>query len=279
MKSTVSVIIPTYNRAHCLPRALDSVLKQSRDVDEIIVIDDGSTDDTQSLLKQHYPQVMRLYQPNRGVSAARNQGISAAQTNWIALLDSDDAWHPQKIEKQFNALAIKPNPLCHTNEIWIRRGVRVNPMKKHRKGSDKLFDRSLERCLISPSSALIQRDLFSVVGLFDETLPACEDYDLWLRVTAQFETTFVDEALTIKHGGHEDQLSKKYWGMDRFRIESLQKLLRQKNISPQQRQQVGSMLEQKIAIVLNGAKKRQNPHHTAKLNQWLRNLELDNETL
>ena len=269
MNPTVSVVVPTYNRAYCLSRALDSILKQTHPINEIIVIDDGSNDDTYTLLKQRYPQVRYYFQANQGVSAARNHGIQLAKSPWIALLDSDDAWHPKKIEIQFQALIAQPTALCHTNEVWIRRGVRVNAMKKHRKGSDNLFERSLERCLISPSSVLIKKDLFTSIGLFDVDLPACEDYDLWLRITAHQATTFVDEALTIKYGGHEDQLSQKHWGMDRFRIESLHKLLQQQNLSEQQREQTRAILQKKIQIVLTGARKRQNRNHVLQLEQWL----------
>ena len=277
MNPTVSVIVPTYNRAHCLSRALDSILNQTHPINEIIVVDDGSNDHTYELLKQHYPQINYHFQTNQGVSTARNYGIQLAQSPWIALLDSDDAWHPKKIETQFQALRDQPTALCHTNEVWIRHGVRVNAMKKHRKGSDNLFERSLERCLISPSSALIKKDLLISIGLFDEDLPACEDYDLWLRITAHQTTTFVDEALTIKYGGHEDQLSQKHWGMDRFRIASLHKLLQHHNLSKQQQAQTRAVLNKKIQIVLTGARKRQNRKHIQQLEQWLSQMGLESQ--
>ena len=115
--------------------------------------------------------------------------------------------------------------LCHTEEIWIRNGVRVNQMKKHAKSGGWLFQRSLALCCISPSSVLIHRSLFEDYGDFDESLPACEDYDLWLRITARESVAYVEVPQIYKYGGHEDQLSRAFWGMDRFRIQALEACL------------------------------------------------------
>ncbi|MBL3619114.1 MAG: glycosyltransferase family 2 protein [gamma proteobacterium endosymbiont of Lamellibrachia anaximandri] len=222
----ISVIIPTYNRVDTLPRALDSVLSQHLAPDEVIVVDDGSTDETAELISRRYPQCRYLHQPNQGVSSARNLGIREAQGEWIALLDSDDAWLPQKLQLQSEALKAEPGHLiCHTEEIWIRNGVRVNAMHKHAKSGGFIFDRCLPLCAISPSSVILHRSLFDSVGLFDERLPACEDYDLWLRICATEPVLFLSEPLITKYGGHADQLSHKHWGMDRFRIQALEKIV------------------------------------------------------
>ncbi len=258
MKDSVSVIIPTYNRAHTLARALDSVLAQTQPANEIIVIDDGSTDGTKQLLADHYPQVKCITQSQQGVSASRNRGIKQAQSKWIALLDSDDSWHTNKLEQQWLALKAEPNPLCHTDEIWIRQSKRVNPKVKHTKSSENLFERSLELCLISPSSALMLRSLFDNVGYFDENLPACEDYDLWLRITAKYQTTFVKQALITKYGGHDDQLSRQFWGMDRFRIRALLNCLNTESLTPNQSLAVKTTLKKKATILKQGAIKRNN---------------------
>lgn len=252
---TVSVVIPTWNRAALTLRALDSLSRQSRPPDEVLVVDDGSTDDTTERVRSRFPEVTLLAQPNRGVSAARNAGIRAAHGSWIAFLDSDDEWLPQKLERQLAAVSAE-TVLCHTDEIWIRRGRRVNPMRKHRKYGGRIFERCLPLCAISPSSALVRRDLFDEVGLFDESLPACEDYDLWLRVTARFPVLLVDEPLVVKHGGHDDQLSRRYWGMDRFRITALEKILASDVLSASDRAAAESMLAKKIAIYASGARKR-----------------------
>ncbi|MDE2825547.1 MAG: glycosyltransferase family 2 protein, partial [Gemmatimonadota bacterium] len=214
----VSVVIPTYNRADRLPSAIRSVLEQTAPPAEIIVVDDGSTDGTPALVRT-FPGVRYLRQENQGVSAARNHGIGAAKHDWIALLDSDDEWLPGKLERQWGALERDPRyRFCHTDEIWIRKGRRVNPMKKHAKYGGHIFHHCLPLCVISPSSALIHRDLFERFGMFDPELPVCEDYDLWLRICAREPVLYVDEPLLLKYGGHEDQLSRAYWGMDRFRI-------------------------------------------------------------
>lgn len=254
----VSVVIPTHNRAHVLPRALDSVLAQSLAPREILVVDDGSTDTTADLLRERYPEVRCLRQTaNLGVSAARNLGITAARAEWIALLDSDDAWLPDKLQAQQAALARQPGyRLCHTEEIWIRNGRRVNAMRKHAKSGGRIFRQCLPRCVISPSSALLQRSLLDEIGGFDEDLPACEDYDLWLRICAREAVLFVDTPQIIKYGGHPDQLSRRHWGMDRFRIRALEKLLSQEALEARDREAALETLAEKVHILANGAEKR-----------------------
>ena len=255
--ATVSVVIPTFNRTSVISRALESVFLQTRAPDEILVVDDGSTDDTAEHVRAEFPGVRLIEQENRGVSAARNAGIRAATGTWIALLDSDDEWLADKLDRQLQAVTTEIDTvLCHTDEIWIRRGRRVNPMKKHRKHGGHIFEHCLRLCVISPSSVLMHRRLFETVGGFDEDLPACEDYDLWLRVTARFPVLFIDEPLIVKHGGHDDQLSRRYWGMDRFRITALEKILASATLSDADRAAAESMLAHKIAIYASGARKR-----------------------
>ncbi len=257
--TSVSVIIPSYNRAHTLPRALDSVLAQTRRADEIILVDDGSTDETEQLIKQNYPQVSYHKQENRGVSAARNQAIKQARGDWFALLDSDDAWLPEKLEKQLSLLAQQPEfKLIHSDEIWVRNGVRVNQMKKHAKTGGQIFQQCLPLCAISPSAAVIHRELFGEIGLFDETLPACEDYDLWLRITARYPVLYCEDALILKYGGHDDQLSQQHWGMDRFRIRALSKCIAQGRLGKQDHLAAERMLQRKLRILLKGAEKHNN---------------------
>ena len=259
MNPRISVIIPTYNRAPVLPRALDSVLAQSLVPDEIIVVDDGSTDKTASLITACYPQVTYLSQPNQGVSKARNSGVDRSQGDWLAFLDSDDEWLPDKLEKQVAALQQQPDfRICHSEEIWIRHGRRVNPMNKHAKTGGQLFDHCLPLCAISPSSVIIRRDLFEQAGGFDEQLPACEDYDLWLRICAGNPVLFVDQPLLKKYGGHTDQLSKKHWGMDRFRVLALEKILQSGLLNKKQYVAAADTLLKKCEILANGASKRGN---------------------
>ncbi|MEJ2622066.1 MAG: glycosyltransferase [Candidatus Thiodiazotropha sp.] len=256
---SISVIIPTYNRASTLPRALDSVFAQTQQPLEVIVIDDGSEDETPSLIAQHYPQVVYLSQANTGVSQARNRGIKQAQGEWLALLDSDDSWLPDKLQQQMSSLQRSPElRISHTDEIWIRNGTRVNQMHKHAKQGGYIFKNCLPLCAISPSAALLHRSVFDDYGLFDVHLPACEDYDLWLRVCAREAVDFVAKPLVIKYGGHQDQLSRQHWGMDRFRIHALQKLLENGPLSHEDRCAAIQMLCQKCQILSQGAMKRGN---------------------
>lgn len=261
MPSRIAVIIPTFNRRECLPRALDSVLAQTRFPDEIIVVDDGSTDGTFDYISQQYsaiPQLQIVLQDNKGVSSARNVGIKAANADWIAFLDSDDAWQPEKLQKQLTHLDSQPNyKIAHNDEIWIRKGVRVNPMKKHAKKGGWIFQHCLPLCAISPSAVMIHRDVFSDVGFFNEQLPACEDYDLWLRITHRYPVLFLEDMLTLKYGGHDDQLSKRYWGMDRFRIQALDDLLTHSGLNDADYQAALTMLIHKITVYLQGAIKRE----------------------
>lgn len=259
MKPRISVIIPTYDRAQVLPRALDSVLAQTREPYEIIVVDDGSTDQTATLMAQRYPQVTYLKQPNQGVSKARNSGVVRSRGDWLAFLDSDDEWLPEKLNRQWTVLQQQPDHrLCHGEEIWIRNGRRVNPMNKHAKSGGYIFEHCLPLCAISPSSVIIRRDLFEQAGGFDEKLPACEDYDLWLRICAVNPVLYVDQPLLKKYGGHADQLSKKHWGMDRFRVQALEKILQSGMLNDNQFAAATETLLKKCEVLANGASKRGN---------------------
>ncbi len=253
----ISVIIPTYNRAHVLARAVQSVIDQTLSAQEIIVVDDGSTDNTAELMARQFPQCIYIQQPNLGVSAARNTGIKAANGDWLAFLDSDDEWLPTKLEAQRNLLQQQPDiRICHTEEIWIRNGKRVNQMHKHAKSGGHIFQKCLPLCVISPSSVLIQRSLFDEVGLFDEQLPACEDYDLWLRICATHPIAFVEQPQIKKYGGHADQLSQRHWGMDRFRIKALEKIIASGRLDDADRGAVVQTLISKVEILAQGARKR-----------------------
>ena len=249
----VSVVIPTYNRRHLLSKALDSVFKQTTPAKEVIVVDDGSTDDTLSELPRTYPEAIWLTQDNLGVSRARNHGIQEARGEWIAFLDSDDTWHPQKLERQIDFLKKNPSlSICHTDEEWIRNAQKVKTPTYLDKTNHQLFIRSLNRCIICPSSVILNRSIFETTGYFDENLPVCEDYDLWLRILVENEIGYLSEVLVSKYGGHEDQLSRKHWGMDRFRVHSLKNLLIHSKLSTNQRISVLDTLIQKLNILAQG---------------------------
>ena len=257
MDRSVSVIIPTYNRQEFLAKAVESVLKQTWPDIELIVVDDGSTDDTAAMLRARFPAVRYLYQENQGAAAARNTGIKAACCDLIAFLDSDDRFHEKKIEVQTLAMINSPEyHISHTQEIWYRRGRILNQKQKHRKESGDIFQRSLELCAVGMSTIMVRRELFDRVGLFDESLPCCEDYDLWLRTSARYPFLLIDAPLTIKDGGRPDQLSSIHRiGMDKYRIQAIQKLLVSGILSEQQTALAAKYLTRKSKIYGNGCLK------------------------
>lgn len=252
----VSVIIPTYNRAWIIKEAIDSVLTQTHKAYELIVVNDGSIDNTDSILNQYDKKLRVIRQANRGVSAARNQGIASSSGDLIALLDSDDLWLPEKLERQVSFFQDHPQALiCQTEEIWIRNGKRVNPGRRHQKPSGMIFEPSLSLCLVSPSAVMFRKELIDRVGLFDENLPACEDYDMWLRVGSRYPVYLIDQPLIVKRGGHADQLSRSPM-LDKYRIEAIRKLLYQNLLTRKQRQAAMAKLKEKCGIYAAGCKKR-----------------------
>lgn len=254
----VSVIIPTYNRAEKVARAIASALYQTFTDLEVLVVDDGSGDETEKTLSLFGPRIVVLrHEKNRGVSAARNTGIKAASAPLIAFLDSDDYWLPQKLGLQMAFFQSHPEAVaCQTQEHWVRKGRRVNPAQKHRKPGGDLFEASLKLCLVSPSAVLLRRALFDEIGLFDEEFPVCEDYDLWLRLSCRHPVALIDRYLVIKEGGHEDQLSRSMAGMDRFRIRSMVKLLEEGCLTPPQVRAVLRELTVKCDLYGRGCMKR-----------------------
>lgn len=259
---TVSVIIPTYQRLETLPRAIDSVLSQSFNDFELIVVDDGSSDGTAEYLKQlqeKEPRLRVIQQENHGVSAARNHAIEVANGKWLAFLDSDDEWLAKKLQMQMELAQIRPElKIIHGEEIWIRRGRRVNPHKKHKKFGGRVFRHCLALCLISPSAVIINKEIFQKIGSFNEDYVVCEDYDLWLRITAQYDVGFIEEPIIKKYGGHSDQLSTKYFAMDYWRVKSLSQLIDSPHISENEQTLLLQTIIEKSTILLNGYKKHEN---------------------
>jgi len=256
-----SVIIPSYNRKDKLKTAIESVLAQNEKDFELIVVDDGSDDGTSELADEYRDMITYIYQQNSGVSAARNKGIASSNAPNITLLDSDDTWHKNKLRQHRNFIKNNPGIRIHqTEDIWIRNNIRVNPGLKHIKPSGDIFIQSLDRCLISPSSVCIYRTVFEEYGLFDESLPACEDYDLWLRITPHEKIGLINEKLITRYAGHEDQLSSSFTGMDRFRLYSILKVMQNigDGINISYKTAAMDAAVKKGKILLNGAEKRGN---------------------
>ncbi len=256
----IAVVIPVFNRAGSIEAAIDSVLQQTHPASEIIVVDDCSNDNTAAVLEKYKPKITIVTnKTNQGVSYSRNKGIEAAGADWIAFLDSDDTWDKHKLEAQKHFHEINPDlSISQCDEIWIRNGVRVNPMAKHAKQGGWIFEACIPRCIVSPSAVIIHKDVFARIGRFDPQLPACEDYDLWLRIAPHYEIGYLAEKLMTRYGGHADQLSQKYWGMDRFRITAMEKQVECDLKAPWRK----ALLEElvfKCGIVADGASKRGKP--------------------
>ncbi len=252
----VSVVLPTCNRRQFVKQAVDSVLAQDGAAFELIVVDDGSTDDTPAVLRSYGERIRILRQANRGVSAARNAGIRAARGGLLALLDSDDYWLPGKLAAQVDFFQAHPAALiCQTEEIWVRNGVRVNPGRRHRKSGGWIFEKTLPLCLVSPSAVMMKKTLLDEVGLFDERLPACEDYDLWLRIAWKYPVHLIERPLIVKRGGHADQLSRMP-ELDKFRIRALRDIISRGCLSAAQERAARAVLEAKCRIYAGGCRKR-----------------------
>lgn len=253
----VSVILPTYNRNRFLRRAVASVLCQTFREVELIVVDDGSTEDVEAALSAYRHRLRLITTPHRGPSAARNEGIRVSQGTHIAFLDSDDVWLPEKLAVQTAFFRNMPRArICQTQEIWIRNGVRVNPMKKHEKLSGNIFKNCLDLCIVSPSAVMLHRELFDRFGLFDESMQACEDYDLWIRISPHYPVYLLEPPLVVKHGGHEDQQSKRIKQLDRLRIKAICKALESGGLTDGQYGLARQALEKKCRIYGQGCLKR-----------------------
>ena len=257
MEKFISVIIPTFNRQHHLKKAIDSVMAQTYPHFELIVVDDGSDDDTPGLVAGYNRNVVYIRQGNKGPAAARNAGIRAARHNVLAFLDSDDWFAGDKLAKQLGAMQANPSyAISHTQEIWFRHGKILNQKAKHKKNGGNIFSQSLKLCAVGMSTVMIRREIFDAYGLFDEEFRCCEDYEFWLRVSATEEFLLVDEPLTLKDGGRDDQVSTIYrTGMDKFRIRAIQKILATGRLHPEQAWLAFAELSSKCRIYGNGCLK------------------------
>ncbi|HSR69670.1 MAG TPA: glycosyltransferase [Acidobacteriota bacterium] len=262
----VSVIIPTYNRRAFLTEAVASVRRQTYQDWELLVVDDGSEDgsaDWADSLKD--ARIRCLRQANHGVSAARNAGLKQASRPWIAFLDSDDRWHPEKLRQQLDFLHRFPETrVLQSEEIWYRKGRRVNPRKIHRKYDGWIYQRCLPLCVISPSAVILHRQVLEKVGEFRQDFPVCEDYELWLRIACRYPVRLLEEPLTVKYGGHDDQLSRSMWGMDRFRLQAMRERLQSGQLTPQLERWTAREAARKADILAQGYDNNRKPGEAAR---------------
>lgn len=257
MNPLVSVIVPTFNRSQFLPRTLDSIRRQSHSPIELLLIDDHSSEDLSAIYSSY--SLEHLKTQGKGVSAARNTGIRKARGEYLAFLDSDDEWLPEKVARQVSYLLENPNILLvHSNEEWRRNEAVVRQLPKHKKYGGRIFEKCLELCNIGASCTMVRRSLFEKYGYFDESFPTCEDYDFWLRISSQEEIGFLEDTLTIKHGGHGDQLSLQYHSMDLWRVRALMKHVNSPHLSHKEYESLISTIKEKAQILLLGARKHAN---------------------
>lgn len=274
-----AIITTILTRQNLLSQAMMSVVKQQLAARQIIVVIDRApnsreadiTKENLSLSKQLSSELLDehnisfIKNTGKGISAARNTGIAKAKSEWVAFLDDDDRWLPDKMIEQAklieeangdNSVSDVPYPICHSDEMWLCNGTELKQLSKHRKQGGKIYPNCLELCCISPSAVVLHKSIFTKHGLFDENMPVCEDYDMWLRICAYEEVLFLDKPLVIKNGGHKGQLSKRYWGMDRFRIYAAQKMLHDDNLPAVYREMTTDSIKQRLEILANGADKR-----------------------
>ena len=256
-KPFVSVIIPTFNRANVIKRAVNSVLNQAFTDFECVVVDDGSTDETDSVLSEFSSKIRVVKTENRGVAAARNLGAELAEGKFIAFLDSDDEWKKEKLSRQISYMKESGLRISQTDEIWMRNGKFVNKSRKYIRPSGDIFYKCLEVCAVTPSSVVMEKKLFFEYGGFDESFPVCEDFDLWLRMSPKEKFGLIDEPLIVKYGGAADQLSNAA-GMDKYRIISIYNMLsKDKELDENHKQALFETLARKVKIYAEGAKKRE----------------------
>jgi len=197
----VSIIIPTYNRAHLIGQSLDSVFSQTFQDFEIIVVDDGSTDHTEKVLARYKDRIRYIKQDNAGVSAARNRGILASTGDFIGFLDSDDLWMPTKLAKQVALLRERPDiHLCYT-DLYQAREPTEKPCKTlfdlvAFRGNTLLTTLLMQSPILIPS-VIFRREILTSVGLFDTALISAEDFDFLLRIAAKYKCAYIDECLVF----------------------------------------------------------------------------------
>lgn len=237
MPPIVSVIVPTYNRAHLICESLDSVFAQTFQDFEVIVVDDGSTDNTEEVLAPYKDRIRYFKQGNAGASAARNRGMLAVAGEYIAFLDSDDLWMPTKLAKQVALLRERPDiNLCYT-DLYLAREPTEKPFKTlfdlvAFRGNTLLKTLLMESTNLTPS-VIFRREILPSVGLFDTALISGEDFDFFLRIAAKNDCAYIDECLVFVREHPQRSLRAADYRMcySKMKVDDIQ-LARWKDILP-----------------------------------------------
>lgn len=255
---TISVIIPTYNRKEMVLNAIKSVLEQSSKPNEIIVVDDGSTDSTEDLFPIEgviYHKIEHSGFPGK----VRNTGASLSTSEYLAFLDSDDIWFKDKLQKQLEYFMSNSKcQILHTKERWIMNGKLISQKKRKHNTSGNIFKDSLQGCIMGPSTILMEKKLYLEYGGFSETIEVGEDYDLWLRICNSVDIDYIDDELITKFAGHGDQLSFKYGYIEPFKVDVLENLIKSGILSEENLSLALESLKVKYEIIINGCTKRKN---------------------
>ena len=268
-KPLVSVIIPVHNRPDLLKEAVLSVASQGFRDFELIVVDDCSDANPEPFLRAIAEKagiaikILRLETRSGMPGYVRNRGVGAAEADLIAFLDSDDLWLPEKLEKQYYLMrgaagSTGEISISHTREKWLRNGREISQAsQKHRREGD-IFADALWKCIIGPSTVMMEKKLFERYGGFREDIEVAEDYELWLKVTAENRVSYLDEPLTVKRAGGWEQLSEKYGQIEIFRIEALKGLLGAGFFRemPERKAAAEAVFREKCLIYASGCRKR-----------------------
>ncbi|MBN2652695.1 MAG: glycosyltransferase family 2 protein [Spirochaetales bacterium] len=267
-----SVIIPVYNRENLIDSAIESVLRQSFSDYELIVVDDGSTDRSLYHVGKSADKLLRL--EHSGMAGlVRNRGAELASGKFLAFLDSDDLWLEDKLALQYELLQKnKGLKLVHTREIWIRNGREISQKSQKHKREGDIFEDALWKCIIGPSTTVIDREVFLRLGGFREDLEVAEDYELWLRYCSDYEVGYIDTPCTVKQAGEWDQLSAKYEMIENFRIDALFSLVKSNYFNIERQQLAKKVLIKKLEIYLNGCLKRNKNEEAAEIASKIKEL-------
>ena len=258
----VTVVIPVRNRVEMLRRAVESVLAQTCQNFDLVVVDDASTEDMSGVkdLVESRGHYWLLLKENIGPAAARNAGAQVGEGEWMACLDSDDGWSPEKLESQLAWFANHPEmEISQCEEEWVRNGLPLKKKENQHQPDGWVFEKCVEVCCVSPSCTMISRRLWQKLGGFDERYRVCEDYELWLRASLDNPVGLVKGGtgpLVTRHGGHDDQLSFAVEAMDRFRVLALLELMQKQELTESQRQVVVEGVLQRAEVLKKGALKR-----------------------